>query len=411
MRLLSKLHVQLFIAITAGILFGAIFPARASHLDNVGSAFIWLIRPLLAPIVFGTVTLGIGKMSDLKSVGRLGIKAMVYFQVMSGLALLMGLAVADVVRPGAGMKVGTLAMPRPAAKATPGLLSYLQRYILHPNILAVLLISICTGIALARLKEKERLTAALEAFLHVMFLLVRWVMYVAPVAAFGAIAVVIGKYGLANLLPYAKLVACVYATCLAFLVVALAPVARLCGVSLWRFLGYILDEILIVFGTCSTEPVLPRMIAKLEALGCPGSLVGLVLPAGYSFNADGTSIYLTLAALFIAQATHTPLTLGDQLTVLGVLILTSKGSAGVAGGGLVILTATLAATNKIPAAGLTLVLGIESLLNQPRAVTNLIGNGVATLAMARWEGTLDLNQARRQLEHPIKEADEGNPQL
>jgi aerobic C4-dicarboxylate transport protein len=405
------LHVQLFIAITAGILFGALFPSQASRLTPVGNAFIWLIRPLLAPIVFGTVTLGIGKMSDLKSVGRLGIKAMVYFQVLSGLALLMGLAVADIVQPGAGMKVGTLAKPPVTAKTTDGFLYDLEKYLLHPSILVVLLIAICAGIALSRVKDKDqqRINAALETFLRVMFLLVRWVMYVAPIAAFGAIAVVIGKYGLANLLPYAKLVTCVYATCLLFLIVALAPIARLSGVSLWRFLGYILDEILIVFGTCSTEPVLPRMIAKLEALGCPSSLVGLVLPAGYSFNADGTSVYLTLAALFIAQATHTPLTLRDQLTVLGVLILTSKGSAGVAGGGLVILTATLSATNTIPMSGLTLVLGIESLLNQPRAVTNLIGNGVATLAMARWEGTLDLNQARRSLAHPIKKGDERLP--
>jgi len=400
MRLLSKLHVQLFLAIAAGILFGAVRPVWAVQLKPLGDVFVGFIRVLLAPIIFGTVTVGIAKMSDVKSIGRIGIKSLIYFELVSGLALVMGLTVVSIFRPGAAMNVGPLSAP-PAAAAH-GTLDRL----LHPNILLIVLISICLGVALSRVTRKQAIVHLLDEFLRVMFRIVRLVMYLAPPAAFGAMAYVIGKYGLAKLLPYAKLLACVYGTCLLFIVAVLGPIARLSGISLGRFLGYILDEILIVFGTCSTESVLPQMIAKLEAMGCESSLVGMVLPAGYTFNADGTSIYLTIAALFIAQATQTPLTWRDELTVLAVLMLTSKGSAGVAGGGLVTLAATLASTNKIPAAGLSLVLGIESLLNQARAVTNVIGNGVATLAIARWEGKLDREIASHQLEHPIRKGDE-----
>ncbi|MGD0771129.1 MAG: cation:dicarboxylase symporter family transporter [Tepidisphaeraceae bacterium] len=401
MRLLSKLHVQLFLAIAAGILFGAVRPAWAVQLKPLGDLFVGLIRVLLAPIIFGTVTVGIGKMSDVKSIGRIGIKAMIYFELVSGLALVIGLSVVSIFRPGAAMNVGPLAAP--GAAAAHGALDRL----IHPNILLIVLVSICLGIALSRVTGKQAIIHSLDAFLRVMFRIVRLVMYFAPPAAFGAMAYVIGKYGLGKLLPYAKLLACVYGACLLFIVGVLGPIARLSGISLGRFLGYILDEILIVFGTCSTESVLPQMIAKLEAVGCESSLVGMVLPAGYTFNADGTSIYLTIAALFIAQATRTPLTWRDELTVLAVLMVTSKGSAGVAGAGLVTLAATLASTNKIPAAGLSLVLGIESLLNQARAVTNVIGNGVATLAIARWEGKLDREKAYHQLEHPITKGEEG----
>ena len=316
---------------------------------------------------------------------------MIYFELVSGLALVMGLSVVSVFRPGAAMNVGPLSAP--GAVAAHCALDYL----IHPNILLIVVVSICLGIALLRVSNKQAIVHLLDAFLRVMFRIVRLVMYLAPPAAFGAMAYVIGKYGLGKLVPYSKLLACVYGTCLLFIVGVLGPISRLSGISLGRFLGYILDEILIVFGTCSTESVLPQMIAKLEALGCESSLVGMVLPAGYTFNADGTSIYLTIAALFIAQATRTPLTWRDELTVLAVLMVTSKGSAGVAGAGLVTLAATLASTNKIPAAGLSLVLGIESLLNQARAVTNVIGNGVATLAIARWEGKLDRGKAYRQL--------------
>ena len=401
MRLLSKLYVQLFLAIAAGILVGVIRPAWAIRLKPLGDLFVGLIRVLLGPIVFGTVTLGIGRMSNGRSIGRIGIKALVYFELVSGLALVIGLIVANVFQPGAGMNVNLNATSH--IVAMPSALDHL----IHPNVLVIILVSICLGIALSRVTHNQPIFDLLDAFVRVMFRIVRLVMYLAPPAAFGSMAYVIGKYGLEQLLPYAKLLACVYATCLLFTVCVLSPIAWLSGISLWRFLGYILDEILIVFGTCSTESVLPRMMAKLEAMGCESSLVGMVLPAGYTFNADGTSIYLTMAALFIAQATRTPLSLRDQLAVLAALIVTSKGSAGVAGAGLVTLAATLASTNKIPAAGLSLLLGIESLLNQARAVTNVIGNGVATLAIARWEGALDHNKVRQHLEHPIRQAEEG----
>jgi DAACS family dicarboxylate/amino acid:cation (Na+ or H+) symporter/aerobic C4-dicarboxylate transport protein len=401
MRLLSKLHVQLFLAIAAGTVLGAIRPAWAVQLKPLGDLFVGLIRVLLGPIIFGTVTVGIGRMSDVKSIGRIGIKALIYFELVSGLALLIGLIVVSIFRPGAAMNIGPLTAA-PAAVAH-GVLDHL----IHPNVLLIVLVSICLGLVLSRVARKQVIIGLLDAFLRVMFRIVRIVMYLAPPAAFGAMAYVIGKYGLGKLLPYAKLLACLYATCLLFILGVLGPIARLSGVSLGRFLGYILDEILIVFGTCSTESVLPQMIGKLEAMGCESSLVGMVLPAGYTFNADGTSIYLTMAAIFIAQATRTPLSWRDELTVLAVLMVTSKGSAGVAGSGLVTLAATLASTNKIPAAGLSLVLGIESLLNQARAVTNVIGNGVATLAIARWEGKLDMERARYQLEHPIRKGDEG----
>jgi aerobic C4-dicarboxylate transport protein len=263
------------------------------------------------------------------------------------------------------------------------------------SLLPVILLSILFGIALSRLGPRSReLVRLLEAFRDAMFGIVRMIMYLAPLAAMGSIAFIIGQFGPGKLLPYAKLVGCLYLSCAAFIFCVLGPIAWATGVSLPRFLRYIRGEILIVFGTCSTESVLPQLMKKLEAIGCDESVVGLVLPAGYSFNADGTSIYLSLAAIFIAQAMNVPLTLGDQLLVLSVLLLTSKGSAGVAGAGFVTLAATLGSMDKIPVAGIVLLLGVESLLNQARAVTNIIGNGVATLAVARWEGQLDTAQLR-----------------
>jgi DAACS family dicarboxylate/amino acid:cation (Na+ or H+) symporter/aerobic C4-dicarboxylate transport protein len=404
MRLFSKLHVQLLLGIVLGVAVGCLFPKQAAGLHWFGDLFIRLIRVLLPPIIFGTITVGIARMNDLKSVGRIGLKALVYFEIVSTLALVIGLVVVNVVKPGAGMNVVPGKEAGAAVAHSPTLLEFFTNLIptsfagpfVDGNILQVILLSILLGAALMRLgTRKEALVEVLDTFVHAMFGIVRMVMYLAPLAAFGAMASVIGKYGTRELIPYARLLACLYLTCLAVIFGVLGPVAWWCGISLRRFLGYILDEILVVAGTCSTEAVMPQMMAKLENLGCPDTLVGLVLPAGYTFNAAGTSVYITMAAIFIAQATNTPLTMSDQLILLGVSLLTSKGSAGVAGTGLVALAATLASTGKIPASGLALVLGVESLLNEARAITNVIGNGVATVAIARWEGVLDKEKARR----------------
>jgi DAACS family dicarboxylate/amino acid:cation (Na+ or H+) symporter/aerobic C4-dicarboxylate transport protein len=401
-RLFSKLYFQLLLAILLGIIVGCIWPKFAEQLKPCADIFIRLIRVVLAPIIFGTVSVGIARMGNLKSVGRIGLKALVYFELVSGLALVIGLTVVNIVRPGVGMNVD-LHSDVAIANAHPQtvsefLLNLIPTSAVGPfvdgNVLQVILVSVLFGICLSRVgSRKEQLMELLDTFVHVMFGIVRIIMYLAPIAAFGSMAFVVGKYGAGNLLPYARLLGCLYVTCILFIACVLGPIARVSGISLWRFLRYIREEILIVMGTCSTESVLPQMMAKLEKLGCPNSLVGLVLPAGYTFNADGTSIYLTMAAIFIAQATGTHLTLADQLTVLGVLLLTSKGSAGVAGSGLVTLAATLATMNKIPASGLALVVGIESLLNEARAVTNVIGNGVATIAIAKWEGVLDTGKS------------------
>lgn len=414
--LLSQLWVQLLIGMALGIAVGCLFPGRTDKLGILGTAFIKLIRMMLAPIIFGTVTVGIARMGDMKTVGRVGVKALIYFEVFSTIALIIGLVVVNVVRPGLGMNINPALLDQSqvsgyaAAAPKPGVLNFLMDII--PNsavgafaegkMLPIILISVLFGIALSRAgPRKQQLIDLLDVFLHAMFAMVRIVMYLAPLAAFGSMALVIGKYGTAKLASYGWLMACVYLTCLVFIFVVLGLVAAVSRISLWQFLKYIKDEILIVFGTCSTEAVLPQMITKLQNLGCEKSLVDLVLPAGYTFNADGTSIYLTMAAIFIAQAMGIHLSLSDQLVVLAVLLLTSKGSAGVAGAGFVTLAATLASMNgQIPVAGIVLLLGIESFVNQARAVTNLIGNGIATVAIARWEGAFDDAKARQALANP-----------
>ncbi|MGD1277581.1 MAG: C4-dicarboxylate transporter DctA [Tepidisphaeraceae bacterium] len=414
--LLSQLWVQLLIGMALGIVVGCLFPGRTDKLGILGTAFIKLIRMMLAPIIFGTVTVGIARMGDLKTVGRVGVKALVYFEVLSTIALIIGLVVVNVVRPGSGMNINPALLDQSqvsgyaAAAPKPGAINFLMDII--PNsavgafaegkMLPIILISVLFGIALSRAgPRKQQLIDLLDVFLHAMFAMVRIVMYLAPLAAFGSMAFVIGRYGTAKLVSYGRLMACVYLTCLVFIFAVLGLVAAVSRISLWQFLKYIKDEILIVFGTCSTEAVLPQMIVKLQNLGCEKSLVDLVLPAGYTFNADGTSIYLTMAAIFIAQAMGIHLSLADQLVVLAVLLLTSKGSAGVAGAGFVTLAATLASMNdKIPVAGIVLLLGIESFVNQARAVTNLIGNGIATVAIARWEGVFDDAKAREALANP-----------
>jgi len=409
-ELASTLYIQVLAGITAGVLLGHFYPAIGVELKPLGDLFIKMIRMVLAPIIFASVVVGIARMGSIKETGRVGAKAMLYFEICSTLALAIGMLVVNVVKPGAGMNIDA------ATLDTAGIQNYTTAAAHHttvdflmnivPNtivgafaqgeMLQIIFFALLFAFALSRLGQRVApLVDGLDMFLQGMFGVVRFVMYVAPIGAFGGIAFTIAKYGIGTLASYAELMASVYATCVLFVVLVLGTVMRFCGVSLWGFLKYIKDELLIVLGTASTEAVLPQMLQKMEAMGCQKQVVGLVLPTGYTFNADGTAIYLTMAAIFIAQATNVDMSLWDQLVILGVMLLTSKGSAGVAGAGFVALAATLASMHKIPVSGLVLLVGIDRFLNEARALTNLIGNGVATIAVAKWEGALDLEQAKR----------------
>jgi len=404
----GQLYIQVFIGFLLGIAFGWFFPDLGEPLKPLGDGFIKLIKMLLAPIIFGTVVVGIARMGDLKEVGRVGVKSLIYFEVVSTLALAIGLVVVNVLRPGAGMNIDATALDAQslatyttaaAQRDTVGFLmniipsSFVDAFV-QGNMLQIILISVLFGLALAQLPDRGKVIVdVIDSVLHGLFGIVRFVMYLAPLAAFGAMAFTVGKYGVGTLSSFGKLILAVYVTSFVFICVVLGLIARINRISLWRFLKFIKDEIMITFATASTEAVLPRMMMKLEQLGCARPVVGMVLPAGYTFNADGTSIYLTMGAIFIAQATNTPLTLRDQLIVLAVCLLTSKGSAGVAGAGFIALAATLSSLNKIPVAGLVLLIGIDRFVNSARAVTNLIGNGIATITVARWEKAFHEKQA------------------
>ncbi len=406
--LFKNLFFQVVLGVLIGVLIGVLKPAWGESLKPLGDGFINLIKMLLAPIIFGTIVTGIAKMGSLKEVGRVGVKALVYFEIVSTLALIIGLVVVNMLKPGVGMNIdaatldaGSVATYTSTAKSQ-SIVGFLLDIIpssvgdvfIRGNMLPVILFSVLFGLALAQLPDRGKvIVAVIDSVLHGLFGIVRMIMYLAPLAALGAMAFTVGRYGLGSLAPLGWLIAGVYLTSLIFIVFVLGPIARANRVSLWKFLRYIKDELVIVFATSSTEAVLPQMMTKLEDLGCAKPVVGMVLPTGYTFNADGTSIYLTMAAVFVAQATNTHLSLGDQLLVLGVLVLTSKGSAGVAGAGFVTLAATLASMDKIPVAGMALLLGVDRFINQARAVTNLIGNGVATIVVARWENAFDQKQA------------------
>jgi aerobic C4-dicarboxylate transport protein len=408
--LFGKLYFQVMLGIILGAVVGYAFPSFGAAMKPLGDGFIKLIRMLLAPIVFSTVVLGIVRMGDMKEVGRVGIKALVYFEIVSSLALIIGLVVVNLVQPGAGMHIDPATLDTKSiadytvAAGKQGPMDFLYNIIpssvvdafARGDMLQIILFSVLFGVALVPFRERARpLLDILDIVLSGLFGIVGMVMRLAPLGAFGAMAFTVGRYGLGSLAALGQLAVAVYATALLFVFGVLGAIARWNGFSLWKFMRYIRDEIFVVFGTSSTESVLPQMMVKLEHLGCAKPVVGMVFPAGYAFNADGTSIYLSMAAIFIAQATGTPLTIGDQLVVLAVLLLTSKGSAGVAGAGFVTLAATLSSMDKIPVAGLVLLLGVDRFINEARAVTNLIGNGVATLVVARWEGALDEDRARR----------------
>jgi aerobic C4-dicarboxylate transport protein len=408
----SSLYLQVIVAVALGIALGISYPDLGAAMKPLGDAFIKLIKMLIGPIIFCTVVAGIVGVTDMKQVGRTGGLALLYFEVMSTVALIIGLVVVNVLRPGAGMNVdaNTLDAASVAAYSGPNKLQSTTDFLLNVipstfvdafargEILQILLLSVLFGFALQKLGPRgEPIAKLIDQFSQILFVIIGLIMKLAPIGAFGAMAFTIGRYGVSSLLPLVKLMASFYFTCLLFVFVALGLVARLHDISLWRYLRYIREEMLIVIGTSSSESVLPRMIAKLERLGADKSVVGLVLPAGYSFNLDGTAIYLTMAAVFIAQATNTPLGVGQQLALLAVLLLTSKGAAGVTGSGFIVLAATLSTVGHVPVAGLALIFGIDRFMSEARAVTNMIGNGLATLVVAKWTGELDVITMRREL--------------
>ncbi len=403
----KSLYAQVLFAVVVGVLLGHFYPQVGTDMKPLGDGFIKLIKMIIAPIIFCTVVVGIAGMEDMKKVGKTGGLALLYFEVVSTLALIIGLVIVNFVQPGVGMNVdaATLDTKSIAAYTAPGKMQTTVDFLMNiipssvvdafakGEILQVLLFSVLFGFALHKFGGRGTMVFDfIEKMSHVLFDIVGIIMKVAPIGAFGAMAFTIGKYGVASLFSLGKLMGTFYLTCLIFVFVVLGIISKLHGFSIWKFVKYIKEELLIVLGTSSSESVLPRMMEKLENAGARKSVVGLVIPTGYSFNLDGTSIYLTMAAVFIAQATDTPMTLIQQLTLLAVLLLTSKGAAGITGSGFIVLAATLSAVGGVPVAGLALILGIDRFMSEARALTNLVGNGVATLVVAKWTGDLDMQQ-------------------
>ena len=410
-RIHRTLYFQVLTGIALGVALGAFYPALGEQMKPFGDAFIKLIRMMIAPIVFLTVVVGIGNIGDMGKLGRVGLKALLYFEVMSTLALVIGLAVVKVAQPGAGINANPATLDVKAIQqyTSSGKSMHTVDFLLNiipdtiagafaqGEVLQVLLIAILFGVAIAKLDGGRTIVRALDQASHACFGVIGLIVKAAPVGAFGAMAFTIGRYGIRTLLPLGKLLLCVYLTSGLFVFLVLGLVARLHGFSLWKFLRYIQEEILIVVGTSSSESALPRMMTKLERLGCSKPVVGLVIPSGYSFNLDGTAIYLTIAAIFVAQATNTQLSTGQEWWLLLILMLTSKGAATVTGGGFITLAATLSAVGSVPVAGITLLLGVDRFMSEMRSVTNLIGNGVATIVVAKWESEFDAERAARVL--------------
>ena len=406
--LYRSLYVQVLAGILLGVIVGVVWPEKGAAMKPLGDGFIKLIKMLIAPIVFATITVGIAKMGAMRDVGRIGIRTLLYFEGVSTLALVIGLVVVNILQPGRGLHVDpTAALPSVAAGAAPtGTGDFLMNVIpvtvvdgfVRGDILQVLVVSLLFGVALLSQGDRGRmLVTAIEQLSHTLFVIVGMIMRLAPIGAFGAMAFTVGRYGVGSLLSLGKLMAGVYLTCLLFIIIVLGTILRLAGLGLVRFLRYIAEEILIVLGTSSSESALPRLMLKMEQLGCSKPVVGLVIPTGYSFNLDGTSIYMTMAAVFVAQASGVQLSMREQLGILAILLLTSKGAAGVTGSGFITLAATLAAIPAIPPGGLALLVGVDRFMSEARAITNLIGNAVATVVIARWDGALDLAHARRVL--------------
>jgi aerobic C4-dicarboxylate transport protein len=406
------LYFQVLVAVVIGVLLGHFYPSLGTEMKPFGDAFIKAIKMLIAPVIFCTVVIGIAGMEDMKKVGKTGGIALLYFEIVSTIALIVGLFVVNVLQPGAGMNIdpSTLDTKGIAAYTGPGKMGTTTEFLMNiipssavdafakGEILQVLFIAILFGFALHKFGGRGTLVFDLvEKTSHVLFDMIGVIMKFAPVGAFGAMAFTIGKYGIASLFSLGKLMGSFYLTCLLFIFIVLGIIARLNGFSIFKFVRYIKEELLIVLGTSSSESVLPRMMEKMELLGAKKTCVGLVIPTGYSFNLDGTSIYLTMAAVFIAQATNTPMTIMQELTLLLVLLLTSKGAAGVTGSGFIVLAATLSAVGEVPVAGLAIILGIDRFMSEARALTNLVGNGVATIVVAKWTGELDSQQLTKVL--------------
>ena len=422
--LYRSLYFQVIVAIVIGVLLGHFYPETGTAMKPLGDGFIKLIKMIIAPIIFCTVVVGIAGMEDMKKVGKTGGLALLYFEIVSSVALVVGLVIINLVQPGSGMNIdaSTLDTKAIAAYTGPGKMASTTDFLLNVipstvvdafakgEILQVLLFAVLFGFALHKFGGRGTLVFDfIEKFSHVLFSIVGYIMKVAPIGAFGAMAFTIGKYGVGSLLSLGKLMGTFYLTCLVFILVVLGLIAKFHGFSILKFIPYIKEELLIVLGTSSSESVLPRMMAKMENLGVKKSTVGLVIPTGYSFNLDGTSIYLTMAAVFIAQATNTPMTITQQLTLLAVLLLTSKGAAGVTGSGFIVLAASLSAVGHVPVAGLALILGIDRFMSEARALTNLIGNGVATVVVGKWCGELDTTRMQRVLDKE-SEADAEEPE-
>jgi len=414
----KSLYLQVVTGIVIGIVLGYFYPETGASMKPLGDGFIKLIKMIIAPIIFCTVVVGIAGMEDMKKVGKTGGYALLYFEIVSSIALIIGLTIVNLVQPGGGMNIdpATLDTKGIAAYTKPGQMQSTTDFLLFiipstmvdafakGEILQVLLIAVLFGFSLHKFGGRGTLVFDfVEKVSHVFFSIVGIIMRLAPIGAFGAMAFTIGKYGVASLLSLGKLMATFYLTCLVFILLVLGLIARLHGFSILKFIRYIKEELLIVLGTSSSESVLPRMMAKMENLGVKKSTVGLVIPTGYSFNLDGTSIYLTMAAMFIAQATGTQMTLTQQITLLAVLVLTSKGAAGVTGSGFIVLAATLSAVGNVPVAGLALILGVDRFMSEALALTNLIGNGVATVVVGKWCGDLDVARMQRVLDNESPE--------
>ena len=425
----KSLYFQVIVAIIAGILVGHFSPSGTQiingaeqyvpglgeQLKPLGDAFIRLIKMIIAPVIFCTVVSGIAGMESMKSVGKTGGIALLYFEIVSTIALLIGLLVINVAKPGVGMNIDAASLDTSGISkyvesgASQSTLDFFMNII--PNtvvgafaegeILQVLLFAILFGFALHKLGDAGKpVLKFIDQVSHVFFNIVNMIMKLAPIGAFGAMAFTIGKYGISSLAQLGQLILCFYATCLLFIFIVLGTISRVCGFSILKMIRMIREELLIVLGTSSSESVLPRMLKKLEIAGCEKSVVGLVIPTGYSFNLDGTSIYLTMAAIFIAQATNTQLDIEHQITLLVVLLISSKGAAGVTGSGFIVMAATLSAVGHIPVAGLALILGIDRFMSEARALTNLVGNSLATIVVAKWVGQLDTEQLHHALNNP-----------
>ncbi|MER2472032.1 dicarboxylate/amino acid:cation symporter [Photorhabdus laumondii] len=410
-NVLKSLYFQVLLAITIGILLGHFYPELGTEMKPLGDGFVKLIKMVIAPVIFCTVVTGIAGMESMKAVGKTGAIALVYFEIVSTIALIIGLIVVNVMQPGAGMNIDPSTLDVKAVSlyaekaAEQGIIAFLLDVVpasvigafASGNILQVLLFAVLFGFALHRLGEKGKpIFNIIDGFSHVIFGIINMIMRLAPLGAFGAMAFTIGKYGIGTLVQLGQLIVCFYITCILFVIFVLGTIAKATGFSIFRFINYIKEELLIVLGTSSSESALPRMLDKMEKAGCQKSVVGLVIPTGYSFNLDGTSIYLTMAAVFIAQATNTHMDIVHQITLLVVLLLSSKGAAGVTGSGFIVLAATISAVGHLPLAGLALILGIDRFMSEARALTNLIGNGVATIVVAKRCRQLDegkLNEA------------------